>query len=180
MNLLSNIAQPLGPEVDEINPAEQLRGRPVEQDLAAVACRHQSGRAVQHWAGIIAIVQLSLSGCDADAHRQFQRPLCGDRGVDGGARRGEYGAHPVAGVLEDVARVRLDRLAQHLVVRVQRHPHPLRVGFPTPSGTFDIGEQKRDDARRCGHVHRYTSDPRFAGDVIVCPGTGSDLGFLTS
>ena len=51
-------------------------------------------------AEVVAAAQLGLAGGDAHPHRQLQRALRGDRGVDGRARRREHRAHPVAGVLE--------------------------------------------------------------------------------
>ena len=43
-----DIAQPPRSQVDEVDTGEQSRGRAVDQDLAAVACRHHPGGAVEH------------------------------------------------------------------------------------------------------------------------------------
>ena len=65
-----------------------------------MACRHHPRGPVEHCAEVVVSTQFGLTGGDAHAHRQFQRPLRGDGGVDGGARRSECRAHTVTGVLE--------------------------------------------------------------------------------
>ena len=54
----------------------------------------------------------------------------------------ESRAHAVAGVLEQPASVRLDRVTQHFVVGGERSSHPVGVGLPPPRRTLDVGEQK--------------------------------------
>ncbi len=69
---------------------------------------------------------LCLAGRQPYPHRQLQRALRSDSGVNGEFRRGERGTYPIAGVLEQPALVRLDRGAQHLVVREQGRTVPPR------------------------------------------------------
>ena len=78
---------------------------------------HHPRRAVEHRAEVVPVPQLGLTGRDAHPHRQLQRPLSGDRGVDSRPRRGERGNHTVTGVAEQKPVVRLNRGAQHLVMR---------------------------------------------------------------
>jgi hypothetical protein len=55
--------------------------------------------------------------------------------------------------------LRLDRCAQHLVVRNQGRPHRIGVCLPPTSRTLNIGEHKRDDPRgrtNRGHPHRMS------------------------
>ncbi len=147
---LGDIAQPPRSQVDQVDSGEELRRRAVEQDLAAVAGRHHPRGAVEHRAEVVVAAQLGLAGGDAHPHRQFQRPLRGDGGVDGSTRRREHRAHPVAGVLEQPTVVRRNGFAQQLVVSRERGPHRVRVGFPPPGRPLDVGEQERDDPRRRG------------------------------
>ena len=98
---------------------------------------------VQHRAKIIGSPQLGFTGRQSHPDRQLQLLLCGHRGIDRGPRRRERGTHAVTGVFEHEAAVRLDRRAQHLVMRGQRRPHPVRIGLPPTGRTLDIGEQKR-------------------------------------
>src|SRR5271155_1083552 len=103
---------------------------------------------VEHRTEVVGPPQLGFAGRDAHPNRQLQRPLRGHRGTPRGARRGERGAHAVAGVLEQPAAVRLDRPAQHLVVGGEGDPHLVRVGLPPTGRTLNIGEQKRHHPRR--------------------------------
>ncbi len=70
--------------------------------------RHHPRGAVQHGAEVVAAAQFGLAGGDTHPHRQLQRSLSGDRGIDRRTRRGEHRAHPVAGVVEQPAIVRFD------------------------------------------------------------------------
>ena len=133
----------------------------VEQNLPAVPGGHHPRRPVEHRTEVIPVPQFGLTGRQPHPHRQLQRPLCSDRGINRRPRRGERGAHPVAGVLEQKPAVRLDRPAQHLVVGGQRRPHRIGVGFPPTGRTLDIGEQKRHHPRRgsrpiSGHPRRIS------------------------
>ena len=121
----------LGPNDNQVDATDQSRGGAVEQDLAAMAGRHHSRGAIEHRAEVVVSAQFGLAGGDAHPHRQLQRPLRGHRGIDGRTRRGEYRAHPVAGVVEHLAAVRRDGLAQYFVVGLQRHPHRVRRRPPT-------------------------------------------------
>jgi hypothetical protein len=47
-------------------------------------------------------------------------------------------------VLEHETAVRLNRGAQHLVVRCQRRAHAFGVGLPPTGRSLDVGEQKDD------------------------------------
>ncbi len=146
------IPQPPRSQIDEINPAEQTRRRVGQQDLTAVSGGHHPRSTIEHRAEVVAVAQLGFAGRQPHPHRQLQRPLRGHRGIHRRPGRGERGAHPVTGVLEQPAAVRLDRLTQHLVVGGQRRPHRLRVGLPPTGRTLNVGEQKRHNPRRSGHL----------------------------
>jgi hypothetical protein len=126
---------------------------------------HHACGPIQNRSEIVALRQLGFAGRDPHPHRQLQRPLRGHRGIDRCPRRGERGTHPVTGVLEQEAAVRLNRLAQHVIMGGQRRPHPLRVGLPPTGRTLDIGEQKRHHPRRSsrrnsGHPRRISQQTR--------------------
>ena len=154
-----------GPRSTRSTPAEQTRRRLGQQDLTAVPGGHHPRCTIQHRTEVIPLAQLGFAGCDAHPHRQLQLPLRGHRRIHRRPRRGERGTHPVTGVLEQPAPVRLDRPAQHLVVGGQRHPHPVGVGLPPTGRTLDIGEQKRhhprrSSRRRSGHPCRISQRTR--------------------
>ncbi len=88
---------------------------------------HHPRRPVEHRPEVVPVPQFGFAGRDAHADRQLKLPLRVDRRVDGRHRRGKRRSHPVPGVAEQEAIVCLDRGAQHLVMRGQRHPHPVRV-----------------------------------------------------
>ena len=134
-----------GPRSTQINPAEQTRCRVGHQDLTAVSGGHHPRGAVEHRAEVVPVAQFGFTGRDAHPHRQLQCLLRIDRRIDRRSRRGERGDHAVSGMAEQEAVVRLDRGAQHLVMRQQGRPHCIRVGLPPTGRTLDIGEQKRDD-----------------------------------
>jgi len=73
-------------------------------------------RTVEHRAEIVPIAQLGLAGRNPHPHRQLQRTLGGHRRIHRRFRGAERGAYTVAGVLEHEPAVRLDHLAQHLVM----------------------------------------------------------------
>jgi hypothetical protein len=50
-------------------------------------------------------------------------------------------------VLEQPTAVGFHHLAQHLVMRGQSDPHPIRVRLPPTGRTLNIGEQKRHHPR---------------------------------
>jgi hypothetical protein len=98
-------------------------------------------------------------------HRQLQHPLRGHRRIKRTPRRGECRTHPITGVLEQPAPMRLDRPGEDLVVCGQRHPHRIRVGLPPTGRTLNIGEQKRHHPRRSsrrisGHPSRISQQTR--------------------
>ena len=70
---------------------------------------HHPRRTVEHRTEVIRLPQLGFAGRQPHPHRQLQRPLRGYRRIDGRPGRGERGAHPITGVLEQPAAVRLDR-----------------------------------------------------------------------
>ena len=101
-------------------------------DLTAVRDAHQPGRPIGRRAVIVAAALVRLAGVDshAHAHRGRARPrflLDGElRGKCGGnrvGRGGEHGVEAVAGLLHDVATIRLDRVANDGVVMGERVPH---------------------------------------------------------
>ncbi len=102
--------------------------------------RHHPCSPIQHRPEIIARTQLGFPGRQPHPHRQLQHPLRGHRRIHPRTRRGERGTHPITGVLEQPAPVRLNRRTQHLVMGGQRHPHRIRVGLPPTGRTLNIGE----------------------------------------
>ncbi len=117
---------------------------------------------------VIRFPQLCFFCRDAHPHRQLQVPLGSHCGINRTPRRGERGTHTVTGVLEQPAPERLDRLAQHLVMGGQRHPHPLGVRLPPTGRTLHIAEQKR-------HHPRRSSRPRSRHPCSISQQTGSYL-----
>ena len=116
---------------------------------------------VENRAEVVPVPQLGLTGRHAHPHRQLQRNLGSDSGINRALRRGECRAHPVTGVFEQPAPVRLDCPAQHMVMRGQRRPHAIGVGLPPTGRTLDVGEQKRHhprrgSRRRSGHPRRIS------------------------
>ena len=159
------IPQPPRPQIHQINSAEQTRRRLGQQDLTAMPGGHHPRRTIEHRTEVVRPPQLGFAGRQPHPHRQLQRPLRGHRRIHRRPRRRERGAHPVTGVLEQPAAVRLDRPAQHLVMGGQRHPHRIRVGLPPTGRTLDIGEQKRhhprrSSRRRSGHPCRISQQTR--------------------
>ena len=125
---------------------------------------HHPRGPVEHRPEVVPVPQFGLTGRQPHPHRQLQRPLCCYSCIDSRPRRGERGAHTVAGVLEQPAPVRLNRPAQHLVVRGQRRPHPIGVVLPPTGRTLNVGEQKRHHSRRSsrrisGHPRRISHRP---------------------
>ena len=126
---------------------------------------HHPCGTIQHRTEVIPTPQLGFAGRQPHPHRQLQRPLRGHRGIHRRTGRGERGAHTVTGVLEQPAPVRLNRPAQYLVMRGQRHPHPIGVGLPPTGRTLNIGEHKRHHPRRSsrrsrGHPRRISQQAR--------------------
>jgi hypothetical protein len=133
--------------------------------LTAVTGGHHPRGAIQYRTEVVRPPQLGFAGGDAHPDRQLQRPLRSHRSVDRTRWRGERGAHPITGVLEHEAAVRLDRRTQHLIMGGQCCPHRIRVVLPPTSRTLDIGEQKRHHPRRSsrrisGHPRRISHQTR--------------------
>ena len=130
---------------------------------------HHPRGTVQHRTEVVGLPQFGLAGRDPHPHRQLQLQLRGHRRIDRTPRRGERGAHPIPGVLEQPAPVRLDRLTQHLVMGGQRRPHPLGVGLPPTGRNLHIGEQKRHHPR---WRHRSSLGIVHGGLLILRQGHG--------
>jgi len=95
--------------------------------LTAVAGGHHSCGSVEDRAEVVCVAQFSFAGRQSHPHRQLQLPLRVDRGVHGGHRRRERRHHTVPRVAEQEPVIRLDRRAQHLVMRQQGRPHRIRI-----------------------------------------------------
>ena len=100
---------------------------------------------------------------------QLQHPLGGHGGINRALRRGEGRAHPVSGVLEQEAPMRLNRPAQHLIVGGQRRSHLIGVRFPPTGRSLNIGEQKGHHTRRSSRRHG------IASAHFICPAKPSDV-----
>ena len=162
------IPQPPPSQIQQINSAEQTRGRLGQQDLAAVAGRHHPRGPIQHRTEVVRLPELRLAGGQSHPDRQLKLLLRGKRGVDGRSSRGECCTNTIAGVLERPAPMRFDRAAQHLVMGCQGGPHALRISLPPTGRTLDIGEQERHDARwrvRRGHQQRIAQLARFQRSI---------------
>ena len=124
--------------VDRINSAQHRPASLLGQQTRSVACEphvpHCSSRP-SPWTDSSALV------CG-------EHPPCGRRGIQRTPRRGERGAQPVTGVLEQPAAVRLDRGAQHLVMGGQRRPYAIVVGLPPDGSNGPHRWQKRHHPRR--------------------------------
>jgi len=119
--------------------------------------RHYPRSAVKHRSEVVPVAQFSFAGGQSHPHRQLQRPLRGNGRVDRRLRRAERGDYSIASVAEQEPVMRLDRIAQNLVVRKEGSPHRFRVGFPPTGRTLNIGEQKSHNPRRRsprGHLRR--------------------------
>ncbi len=158
----------------EVDAATPLIGQHGQVPLLNVFEGRRQRRTVEHRTEVIPLAQLGLAGRQSHPHRQLQCPLRSERGIHCGSRRGERRAHPVAGVLEHVSAVRLNRPVQHLVMGGQRHPHPIGVSVPPTGRTLDIGEQKRHHPRRSsrpisGHhrriSHRQAPTSHIGGSI---------------
>ena len=114
---------------------------------------HHPRSSVEHRTEISTLAQLGFPGRQPHPYRQLKLRLRGHRRINRSPGGGERGTHPVTGVLEHEAALRLDHLAQHLVMGGQRGPHRIRVGLPPTGRTLDIGEQKRHHSRRSSRRH---------------------------
>ena len=77
-----------------------------------------------------------------------QRQLGVDRGLHCIVRSGERGVRAVAPHLDDVPTVRIDHLAEDLVVPRQRDPHLVREVLPQARRFSQIRKEKRHRACR--------------------------------
>ena len=77
-----DVAKSTRTQCDEVESGQQIRCCAVEQDLPAVPGRHHPCRAVEYCAEVVAFAKFGLTGRQAHPHRQFERALCGDRGID--------------------------------------------------------------------------------------------------
>ena len=129
---------------------------------------------IQNRSEIVTPTQLGFAGRQPHPHRQLQHPLRGHRRIHPRTRRRERGTHPVTGVLEQPAPVRLNRRAHHLIMGGQRHPHHLRVGLPPTGGTLNVGKQERHDPR--GHsLLPGNAVHSIASAHAICPSKPSVL-----
>ena len=166
-----------------------------KQHLSAVRRAHDSRRAVDRAAEIVAVALLCRAGMETAAHPERQAAVPGDRGHP--ALQGERGRHRGAGIAEhrvqaipdhlhQHAAVRRDGLAAEPVVPRQRLGHQRRLGLPQPGAAFNVGEEDRDNAgkprRRCrrfelrhaAHRSPAAGAPRRYGKACVLgelPGT---------
>ena len=131
-----DVPQPPLSESDEVDCADEFRRCTVYQDLAAVAGGHHARSAIEDRAEVILPAQFRLARGDTHPHRQLERTLCVDRGIDSRPRRREHRTDAVTGVLEQPAVVRLDRIPQHPVVGGERRrasrPRRLPIAGSTP------------------------------------------------
>jgi hypothetical protein len=122
---------------------------------------HHPRRAVEDGAEVVVAAQLRFAGRDPHAYGQFERSLCRDCSLNSRTGRGEYGAHPIAGVVEHLAVMGFDYVMQCVIVCLECGPHSVRIGLPPPGRAFDIREQERDnthgDASECRSSARARS-----------------------
>ena len=155
------IAQPVLAEVAKLRArremvAHQLLRRQREQGPARHAsCGQDARHTVQRLAEVIAITMLGRAGvqrhadfqlADAAPVRPAQRPLGFQRAGQRTRRRVKGHAKGIADRFENVAAAALESLAQHAVVRGQRHAHRVRLLVPFFRAALDVAEQKRNGA----------------------------------
>ena len=131
---------------------EQVAGRAGEQRLPAVRRRHDPRRPVDVEPDVLRRVEDRLAG--VDAHPDPDRPALerlerfAHRPHRVGGRR-EGGEEAVAGVVDLVAAVAVERSAQGLSVLAERAPVLLRPeGVEEPRRSLDVGEDERDRSGR--------------------------------
>ena len=141
--------------------AEQSRGRVGQQDLTTMPGGHHPCSTIQHRTEVIPIPQFGFAGRQPHPHRQLQCPLCGHRRIHRRARRGERGTHPSPVCLNNqppCASI-ASRNTSSWAARAIRML--VRVGFPPTGRTLNVGEQKRHDTRRSGHLCRMSQPTLF-------------------
>jgi len=147
-------------------------GRLRHQNLPACAHGHQTRRAVERSAVVVAVAQLGLARVQRHAHAQgaglapglrLQTPLAGGDGDDAVEGRGKDSIQAIAGRLDDLAVVGLDGGAQDNVMPGQGGLHLFRMPVPKLGAALDIGEEEGDGAGReaCEHA---TSEDAPAGE----------------
>ncbi len=128
-----------------------------QHDLAPVRGSHQSTRAVEGGAEVVAIALLGGSRVYpyASAQRAGRAPHLGEErayrvggGHDRVDRFREHRVDAVTGRLDDVAVFRLDRLAQDRVVTRECVAHCIGMLFPQSRRALEIGEEERHHPRR--------------------------------
>jgi hypothetical protein len=100
---------------------------------------------------VIAISFLGRTAVQGHAHPDWcitpilhqQASLGSECSLQGVAGRGKSGAKGIADGFEHIPAVVFDGPAQQGVMLRQRRFHGLRVGFPKPGTTLNVGEQKR-------------------------------------
>ena len=156
------IGQPVLAEVEERDlvgqgVAHDLLGGVRHHHLFAVGGGHDPGGPVGRGAVVVAVAGDRVTGVEAHPHPQparhgprlgDERPLGGERGVEGVAGGDEDRVEAVAGGLDHPAAVPDHRVPQDAVVALERVRHGARVLLPEPRGTLEIGEQERHRSRR--------------------------------
>src|SRR6266545_6164006 len=119
----------------------------------AVSGGEEPGSSVEGYAIIVTIAHLGHPGMQRHSYpdRPDRAPVLGlhsalslERGAQGVRRRGESREDTIASVLEDIAAVGFDDIAQQSIVADEGGAHRLRVLFPQSSAGFDVGEKKRE------------------------------------
>ena len=133
--------------------ADQVGGRRGKQGLATMGDCHQPRGAVERRSIVVTGARLGLARVQADADPQRVRvefiPRCCEQSLLSGQSRGHTvharlkgGMESIAGGLDDVAAVTLDRLAQKPVMAGQGAFHRLGILFPELGAAFNIGKKK--------------------------------------
>src|SRR6266542_1158901 len=95
-----------------------------------------------------------------------ERALGRDGRLQRSGRRGEDRLNGIANGLDDMATIRIDRLAQQLVMARERALHRLGLALPAGGAAGDIGEQKRQcTAGERTFVARRTSLAEDIGEL---------------
>ena len=179
------VAQPVLAEVAELRAVREvvshqlLRGQR-KQHLPAVRGGEDARHAVERLAEVIAIALLRRAGVQGHADFQFanRAPVRRAQHALGFQRAGERvrggvkgHAESIAHRFENEAAARLKSLAQHPVVRGQRHAHRLGLQIPFFRAALDVAEQKSDGAGRRNAHGRGMCGSRAAGQRQNPPAT---------
>jgi hypothetical protein len=137
-------------------PYHLLRRRR-DQDLSPASEAHDTSRAVDGRPEVVAVSDLCLSGVHPDASLDGRRCLPGAIGkgslnshcrTDRIESRGEDCEGSVARLLQEDPAVGGDGVPGYLVVSRHGTLHGLVMLFPQTRAVHDVGEEKRDGARR--------------------------------